>query len=456
MLTKILEIRNIAIDTYRKVRHVVNPIIKFIIALLVFSNLNSAIGFNSSFTKTSIVLILSLVSAFTPGGVMVFFAMALTLLHVYSVSIYLAVLILVIFIALYALLMRFSNGNAIVAVLIPLLAPLNLHYAVPLVLGCVATPVAVMPCACGVAFYYLIDVIKDFSGVTLEDVDVDILIDYYNDILNVMIDQKEMYIVIAVFALVILVVFLLRRIPFDYSFLISIGVGAVINIIGLLVGSLKFDISMSVGSIIFMTMICALIAVAADFMKRVLDYTAIEHVQFEDDDFYYYVKAVPKIKISMSNHNIRILSPGNDRSQSADAYPDDEDYVSAYSEQAPGYDLYNGYDEETGDNYQGGYDDGYDRAGRGGAYDDGYDGGSRGGAYDDGYDGGSRGGVYDDGYDRAGRDGGYDDGYDDRNGDYYDDYEEEDENMAMKYAMSDVEAEYESDFEEDMDFDDKN
>ena len=31
MLTKILEIRNIAIDTYRKVRHVVNPIIKFII-----------------------------------------------------------------------------------------------------------------------------------------------------------------------------------------------------------------------------------------------------------------------------------------------------------------------------------------------------------------------------------------------------------------------------------------
>ena len=109
MLTKILEIRNIAIDTYRKVRHVVNPIIKFIIALLVFSNLNSAIGFNSSFTKTSIVLILSLVSAFTPGGVMVFFAMALTLLHVYSVSIYLAVLILVIFIALYALLMRFSN-----------------------------------------------------------------------------------------------------------------------------------------------------------------------------------------------------------------------------------------------------------------------------------------------------------------------------------------------------------
>ena len=64
MLTKILEIRNIAIDTYRKIKHIVNPIVKFVVALLVFSNINSAIGFDPRFAKTSIVLILSLVIAF--------------------------------------------------------------------------------------------------------------------------------------------------------------------------------------------------------------------------------------------------------------------------------------------------------------------------------------------------------------------------------------------------------
>ncbi|MCR5829362.1 MAG: hypothetical protein K6F93_03320 [Lachnospiraceae bacterium] len=410
MLTKILEIRNIAIDTYRKVRHIVNPVIKFIVALLVFSNLNSAIGTDPRFTKTSIVLLLSLVSAVTPGGVMVFFAMALTLLHVYNASLYLAILVLLIFMVLYATLMRFSNGNAIIAVLIPLLAPLNLHYAVPLILGCVATPVAIMPCACGVVFYYLIDVIKNFSGINLEKVNVDILIDYYNDLLNVIVGQKEMYIVIVVFALVILTVFLLRRLPFDYSFLISIGAGAVVNIIGFLVGSLKFNLSISVGTVIFMTLICALIAVVSDFMKRVLDYTAIEHVQFEDDDFYYYVKAVPKIKISMTNHNIRILSTSDDVRDS-DEYPDDEDYVSAYSEQAPGYDLYNGYDDEDAQ------------------------------AQDDRDDYGRDGEGYEGEYDQDG---------------YYDDNEgyEEDENMAMRYAMSDVKGDYESDFEEEMDIDD--
>ena len=169
MLTKLLEIRNIVIDTYRKVRFFVNPVIKFIIALLVFSNINSAIGFNPDFAKTSIVLVMSLVSAVTPGGVMVFLAMVLALLHVYFASVFLSVIVLMIFIVLYAALMRFSNGNAIVAVLVPLLAPLNLHFAVPMVLGCVATPVSVLPCACGVVFYYLIDIIKTVSGKVIEE-----------------------------------------------------------------------------------------------------------------------------------------------------------------------------------------------------------------------------------------------------------------------------------------------
>ena len=32
-----------------------------------------------------------------------------------------------------------------------------------------------------------------------------------------------------------------------------------------------------------------------------MDYTRTEKVQFEDDDYYYYVKAVPKIKVTVSD-----------------------------------------------------------------------------------------------------------------------------------------------------------
>jgi hypothetical protein len=39
-----------------------------------------------------------------------------------------------------------------------------------------------------------------------------------------------------------------------------------------------------------------------------VDYTRIENVQFEDDDYYYYVKAVPKVTVSDSLRIVKTIS----------------------------------------------------------------------------------------------------------------------------------------------------
>ena len=39
-----------------------------------------------------------------------------------------------------------------------------------------------------------------------------------------------------------------------------------------------------------------------------VDYTRIESVQFEDDDYYYYVKAVPKVTVSDSLRTVKTFS----------------------------------------------------------------------------------------------------------------------------------------------------
>ena len=114
-----------------------------------------------------------------------------------------------------------------------------------------------------------------------------------------------MFVAAAVFALVITVVFVIRQFSFEYALVISIGAGVVTNILGFLVADLKYSSTVRIGLLILMSIVCGLIAYAAEFFKRVLDYTAIERVQFEDDDYYYYVKAVPKINLSMPRHNVR-------------------------------------------------------------------------------------------------------------------------------------------------------
>ena len=46
-------------------------------------------------------------------------------------------------------------------------------------------------------------------------------------------------------------------------------------------------------------------AALAQFMGCTLDYARKESLQFEDDDYYYYVKAVPKIQITQAERTVK-------------------------------------------------------------------------------------------------------------------------------------------------------
>ena len=335
MITIILEIREIILKAYQKIRAVVNPVVKFFFALLVFSSINTSLGFDPRFTKISIVVILSAVSAVTPNAIMAFLAMLLILLQVYSVNLFVAVLLLFIFIILYAMLLRFSPKEVIVAVALPVLAKYNLHYAIPILMGSISNPVSILPTVCGVIIYHLLDVVKVAA---MRDISrkIDDVVELYTDIFDSLIANKQMIMMIVVFSLVITVVWFIRRFAFDYSFEISLGAGVMVNILGFLIADLKYDVTVTIGTLILMSVISGAIAMVCDYMKRVLDYTAVERVQFEDDDYYYYVKAVPKVNISLKEMDIkhynRSAVDGEDYEYEDET--EDEDYEPEFSDES--------------------------------------------------------------------------------------------------------------------------
>jgi hypothetical protein len=56
---------------------------------------------------------------------------------------------------------------------------------------------------------------------------------------------------------------------------------------------------------VFLSLIIELLV---EFFCFMVDYTRIENVQFEDDDYYYYVKAVPKVSVSDSLRIVKTIS----------------------------------------------------------------------------------------------------------------------------------------------------
>ena len=108
--------------------------------------------------------------------------------------------------------------------------------------------------------------------------------------------NKEMYLVIVIFVITAIVVYLVRRMEVDNAWTLAIISGALIQIAGLFVGY----IVLGVGNIISL-----LIAFILQFLFMNLDYARTERVQFEDDDYYYYVKAVPKKMVAVREVTVK-------------------------------------------------------------------------------------------------------------------------------------------------------
>ncbi|BCJ97620.1 hypothetical protein [Anaerocolumna chitinilytica] len=314
---------------YQKHEIYLKPIFKFIIALIVFETINMNLGYDSRLKQMPIVLALSLLSAFTPSAVLLLLSALVTFLHIYSVSVILSAIILILFIIMYCLFLRFTPRLGLVVLAVPILFYLKIPYTIPLLLGVFSTPVAIIPTCLGVMVYYLVYIIEQAAAIQV-NLNLEDTMTIYTYVVNGIKDNSQLLTAMIVFSITILITWLVWKMKFDYAHEIAVAAGCFTTVFGFLIASLKFDTSEKIGTMIIGTIISGLVVVVIQFFYLSLDYSAAEHVQFEDDDYYYYVKAVPKINVTTPQVNVKRFNtqktqiPGEQFPD--DSFPDEEDY----------------------------------------------------------------------------------------------------------------------------------
>ena len=76
----------------------------------------------------------------------------------------------------------------------------------------------------------------------------------------------------------------------------------------MLSGALIMDADVSMVGIIAGSLVSAGIALVVEFIMFQMDYSRTETVQFEDDEYYYYVKAVPKVILSKPEKTVKKIN----------------------------------------------------------------------------------------------------------------------------------------------------
>ena len=127
-------------------------------------------------------------------------------------------------------------------------------------------------------------------------------------IIDGLIRDKGLLVMIVAFVITIAVVYMIRRLEVDYSWSIAMIVGAILNIVIILIGDLMYDTQVSMFGAFLATILALIIAKVLEFMFFCVDYSRTEKVQFEDDEYYYYVKAIPKMNVAAQSKTVKKIN----------------------------------------------------------------------------------------------------------------------------------------------------
>ena len=123
------------------------------------------------------------------------------------------------------------------------------------------------------------------------------------------------------FCLATLAVYALNRLPLDYMEYASVAAGGLLLLIIILLGSQILSLSVPILPLVIGCLAAILAALVISFCLGSYDYSRPEFLKYEDDEYRYYVKAVPRMVVPKSERKIQEISghrrPAEEKSQPA-------------------------------------------------------------------------------------------------------------------------------------------
>lgn len=324
-MTIFLELKEKLKAIYAEYGTYILPAAKFLLALAVFLSINRTLDYVPALGNIFIVLILSLICAIIPLNGMVFFAMVLILLQCTGVHILAAAFGAVLFLTLWVLYLRLALGEALALVLTPLAFAVNIPAAVPIAFGLVGGPVSALSVACGLVVYYFMNLIQERIAVLAAGEDLNML-DLVTALAEGIFQNEELLVAIICCTVTLLVVNLIRSLEADYAWEVSVIAGGIAYLVIQLAGALFLEVPVSIPVLVIGTIGACLICYILQLFVFGGDYSRSKMFRFQDDEYYYYVKAIPKMAVANRERMIKNIS----EEEANEDVPEEEEVLKNY------------------------------------------------------------------------------------------------------------------------------
>ena len=123
-----------------------------------------------------------------------------------------------------------------------------------------------------------------------------------------LIKNKQLVLVMSALALTVIIVYVIRRLKVDYAWGYAIAAGSVFQFIFIVIGEMFLKTGINIVLVVIGVVLGALVGYLCNILFFAVDFRRTEYVQYEDDEYYYYVKAVPKINVAGEDVRVKQIN----------------------------------------------------------------------------------------------------------------------------------------------------
>ena len=308
--TGIYVLRENLIQFYKRQEFLLLSVFRFAVSLAVLLLLRGHLGIHgpagAALNSTLLNVILALVCSLLPTGFSSGIIGLVLVWDLYRLSLEATAICAALILVCLLVYFRFSPRDTMILLLMPVAYALNLHYLVPLLAGLMFGPGAAVAVLFGLLFTKYVLLVEGSLSVLAAPagglaLTGERLIANFRLLVDGLVNDKSLVILAAALAAAAIAVCFTRRLAIEYAWVIAITVGCILELIVLLAGDMRYGTEIDLAHVFLGIVISFMLAQIVRFFTFNVDYLRIENVQFEDEDYYYYVKAVPKVMVYTSD-----------------------------------------------------------------------------------------------------------------------------------------------------------
>lgn len=292
---------------FQKHYKIMVPIFKLLGGFLVFVTLENLYGYSRTWSSVWFIAIMIGLFVIVPVRYGYLLSSIFILFNLTNVSMDVAGLYLAFILIAYLLILRLIPRYSWIMVAVPVLFSYNLPCLIPILIGMFCGLSSVIIMVLGIVTYFFSFYVKEVV-ILLNSASQKETVVAFRKIIQLMSRDGELILTIFILCLVFIITYFIYKQARDYAWYLAVVFGGITYLILKLMQTLLLESDISIVGVVTYTLISIVVSIVIQFFYCVIDYSRSEKVQFEDDEYYYYVKIVPKISVQEKNKNVKKIS----------------------------------------------------------------------------------------------------------------------------------------------------